>query len=64
MVTASKESNMKSDRAGAIMNANRDMISNTPTISRSISDIMRLSHKVLMLVMVLQSVVVIIANHL
>ena len=34
---------MKSDRAGAIMNANRDMISNTPTISRSISDIMRLS---------------------
>ena len=43
MVTASKESNMKSDRAGAIMNANRDMISNTPTISRSISDIMRLS---------------------
>lgn len=43
VVTASKESNMKSDRAGAIMNANRDMISNTPTISRSISDIMRLS---------------------
>ena len=43
VVTASKESNMKSDRAGAIMNANRDMINSTPTISRSISDIMRLS---------------------
>ena len=42
-MTASKESNMKSDRAGAIMNANRDMINSTPTISRSISDIMRLS---------------------
>lgn len=43
VVTASKESNMKSDRAGAIMSANRDVISSTPTISRSISDIMRLS---------------------
>ena len=43
VVTASKESNMKSDRAGANMNDNRDMISNTQTISRSISDIMRLS---------------------
>ena len=43
VVTASKSSNMKSDRAGAIMNANRDMINSTPTISRSISDIMRLS---------------------
>lgn len=43
VVTASKDSNMKSDRAGSIMNANRDMISSTPTISRSISDIMRLS---------------------
>ena len=43
VVTASKESNMKSDRAGSIMNANRNMINSTPTISRSISDIMRLS---------------------
>lgn len=43
VVTASKESNMKSDRAGATMNASRDMITSTPTISRSISDIMRLS---------------------
>jgi hypothetical protein len=42
-VTASKESNMKTDRAGAIMNANRETIISTPTISRSISDIMRLS---------------------
>lgn len=43
VVTASKESNMKSDRAGAIMNANRDMIAATPTISRSMNDVMRLS---------------------
>ena len=55
---------MKSDRAGAIMNANRDMISNTPTISVVLAILCVFLHKVLMLVMVLQSVVVIIANHL
>ena len=43
VVTATRNSNMKSDRAGAIMNANREIITATPTISRSISDIMRLS---------------------
>lgn len=43
VVLGSTNSNMKSDRAGAIMNANREMIAAVPTISRSMNDVMRLS---------------------
>ncbi len=43
VVVGSTSSNMRSDRAGAIMNATREMIAATPTISRSMNDIMRLS---------------------
>ncbi len=43
IITGSSISNMKSDRAGAMMNANRQMIVAAPTVSRSMNDIMRLS---------------------
>ena len=43
IVSATSISNMKSDRAGAITSMNREMISATPTITRSMNDIMRLS---------------------
>ena len=43
VVTASKDSNMKSDRSGAIMNINREAIAAVPTVTRSLNDIMRLS---------------------
>ena len=43
VITASKDSNMKSDRAGAITNVNREAIAAIPTVSRSMNDIMRLS---------------------
>lgn len=43
VVLGSSNSNMKSDRAGAVMNATREMIAATPTISRSMNDVMRLS---------------------
>ena len=43
IVSASSISNMKSDRAGAITSVDREEISATPTITRSMNDIMRLS---------------------
>jgi len=43
VVTASKDSNMKSDRSGAIVNINREAIAAVPTVTRSLNDIMRLS---------------------
>lgn len=43
VVTASKESNMKSDRAGAVTNLTSATIAAIPTVSRSMNDIMRLS---------------------
>lgn len=43
IVSASSISNMRSDRAGAITSINREAISATPTITRSMNDIMRLS---------------------
>ncbi len=43
VIIGSSNSNMKSNRAGAVMNANRDMIIATPTVSRSMNDVMRLS---------------------
>lgn len=43
VVTASKSSNMKSDRAGAITNINSERIATIPTVSRSLNDVMRLS---------------------
>ena len=43
VVTASKESNMKSDRAGAVTNLTSAKIASIPTVSRSMNDIMRLS---------------------
>ena len=43
VVIGSNNSNMKSDRAGAITSINREGIEAIPTISRSMNDIMRLS---------------------
>lgn len=43
IVSATSISNMKSDRAGAITSMSKEMISATPTITRSMNDIMRLS---------------------
>lgn len=43
VVTASKSSNMKSDRAGAVTNVNSERMSLVPTVSRSMNDIMRLT---------------------
>lgn len=43
LISASAISNMKSDRAGAITSVGKEMISATPTITRSMNDIMRLS---------------------
>lgn len=43
IVSAAAISNMKSDRAGAITSVGKEMISATPTITRSMNDIMRLS---------------------
>lgn len=43
IISATAISNMKSDRAGAITSVGKEMISATPTITRSMNDIMRLS---------------------
>ena len=43
VISATGISNMKSDRAGAITSVGKEMISVTPTITRSMNDIMRLS---------------------
>lgn len=43
MVVASKDSNMKSDRSGAITNVNSERMALIPTVSRSMNDIMRLA---------------------
>lgn len=43
VVSASRNSNMKSDRAGAITNIGSDQIASLPTVSRSMNDIMRLT---------------------
>lgn len=43
VVTASRNSNMKSDRAGAITNINSERMAIVPTVSRSMNDIMRLT---------------------
>jgi hypothetical protein len=43
VISAAAISNMKSDRAGAITSVGKEMISATPTITRSMNDIMRLS---------------------
>ena len=43
VISASAISNMKSDRAGAITSVGKEMIAATPTITRSMNDIMRLS---------------------
>lgn len=43
VVTATKNSNMKSDRAGAITNIGEAQIAMLPTVSRSMNDVMRLT---------------------
>jgi len=43
IISASAISNMKSDRAGALTSVSKEMIAATPTITRSMNDIMRLS---------------------
>jgi hypothetical protein len=43
VVVASKNSNMKSDRAGAVTNLSSERISALPSVSRSMNDIMRMS---------------------
>lgn len=43
VVTASKNSNMKSDRAGAITNIGEEQMASLPAINRSMNDIMRLT---------------------
>ncbi|WP_423128593.1 TonB-dependent receptor [Gaoshiqia sp. Z1-71] len=43
MVVGSAESNMRSDRAGAITNLSTRQISEMPTISRSVNDLIRLT---------------------
>lgn len=43
VVTASKNSNMKSDRSGAITNMDAQQMAAVPTANRSLSDIMKLS---------------------
>lgn len=43
VISATAISNMKSDRAGAITSVGKEMIAATPTITRSMNDIMRLS---------------------
>ena len=43
VVSASKNSNMKSDRAGAITNIGTKEMASIPTVSRSMNDIMRLT---------------------
>jgi hypothetical protein len=43
MVVGTTSSSMRSDRAGAITNLNSNAISKTPTISRSVNDLIRLT---------------------
>lgn len=43
IVTASKNSNMKSDRAGAITNIGEEQMAMLPAINRSMNDVMRLT---------------------
>ena len=43
VVTASKNSNMKSDRSGAVTNVSSEKMSLIPTVSRSMNDILRLT---------------------
>lgn len=43
VVTASKNSNMKSNRSGAMTNVDAQQMSVVPTVNRSLSDIMKLS---------------------
>lgn len=43
VVTASKSSNMKSDRAGAITNIGEEQMAMLPAINRSMNDVMRLT---------------------
>lgn len=43
VVTATRNSNMKSDRAGAITNIGEAQIAMLPTVSRSMNDVMRLT---------------------
>ena len=43
VITASKSSNMKSDRAGAVTNVDAARMSEVPTVSRCMNDIMRLT---------------------
>lgn len=43
VVTASKSSNMKSDRAGAVTNIGSERMSLVPTVSHSLNDVMRLT---------------------
>lgn len=43
VVTASKNSNMKSDRAGAITNIGEEQMAMLPAINRSMNDVMRLT---------------------
>ncbi len=43
VVTASKSSNMKTDRSGAITNIDSKAMAAIPTVSRSLNDIMRMS---------------------
>lgn len=43
VVTGSKDSNMKYDRAGAVTNIKSEQIALTPTVSRSMNDILKLT---------------------
>lgn len=43
IVTATKNSNMKSDRAGAVTNIGAEQMALVPTVSRSLNDILRLT---------------------
>jgi len=43
VIVGSSQSNMKSDRAGALISIDRQTINTTPTVTRSMNDIMRLS---------------------
>ena len=45
VVTASKNSNMKSDRAGAITNIGEEQMAMLPAINRSMNDVMRLTQQ-------------------
>lgn len=55
VVTASKNSNMKSDRAGAITNIGEEQMAMLPAINRSMNDVMRLTPQGQIQEMVLQS---------